>query len=128
MNEDITAPQVRVIGSDGEQIGVIPISEAQQAAYDKELDLVEIVPNAEPPVCRIMDHGKFLFEENKKRHAAKKKTKASSSKGNQVSTRDGYRRLSGKTTQPDTFPKRGRPGKSYLAFPWERNGSPGARP
>jgi translation initiation factor IF-3 len=75
MNEDITAPQVRVIGSDGEQIGVIPIKEAQQAAYDKELDLVEIVPNAEPPVCRIMDHGKFLFEENKKRHAAKKKQK-----------------------------------------------------
>jgi translation initiation factor IF-3 len=75
MNEDITAPTVRVIGSDGEQIGLLSIKEAQQAAYDKELDLVEIVPNAEPPVCRIMDHGKFIFEENKKRHAAKKKQK-----------------------------------------------------
>ncbi len=75
MNEDITAPTVRVIGSDGEQIGLLPIKEAQQAAFEKELDLVEIVPNADPPVCRIMDHGKFIFEENKKRHAAKKKQK-----------------------------------------------------
>jgi translation initiation factor IF-3 len=54
---------------------VVPIAEAQQAATEAELDLVEISPNAEPPVCRIMDYGKFLFEENKKRHAAKKKQK-----------------------------------------------------
>lgn len=54
---------------------MVPISEAQQAAIDAELDLVEIVPNAEPPVCRVMDYGKFLFEENKKKHAAKKKQK-----------------------------------------------------
>ena len=75
MNEDITAPQVRVIGADGEQVGIMPVAEALQAAYDADLDLVEIVPNADPPVCRVMDHGKFLFEENKKRHAAKKKQK-----------------------------------------------------
>ncbi|HEC20453.1 MAG TPA: translation initiation factor IF-3 [Gammaproteobacteria bacterium] len=75
LNEDITAPQVRLIGADGEQVGVVPIDEAQQAALDADLDLVEIVPNAEPPVCRVMDYGKFLFEENKKRHAAKKKQK-----------------------------------------------------
>jgi len=56
-------------------VGVISIAEAQQAAVDADLDLVEIVPNAEPPVCRVMDYGKFLFEENKKRHAAKKKQK-----------------------------------------------------
>jgi len=56
-------------------VGVITIAEAQQAAVDADLDLVEIVPNAEPPVCRVMDYGKFLFEENKKRHAAKKKQK-----------------------------------------------------
>ena len=53
----------------------MPIAEAQQAALEAELDLVEISPNAEPPVCRIMDYGKFLFEESKKRHAAKKKQK-----------------------------------------------------
>lgn len=51
------------------------IADAQQAAAEADLDLVEIVPNAEPPVCRVMDYGKFLFEENKKKHAAKKKQK-----------------------------------------------------
>ncbi len=66
---------MRLIGEDGEQVGVVPIDEAQQAAVEAELDLVEIVPNAEPPVCRVMDYGKFLFEENKKKHAAKKKQK-----------------------------------------------------
>jgi len=75
LNESITAPQVRLIGADGEQVGVVPLAEAQQAAAEADLDLVEIVPNAAPPVCRIMDYGKFLFEENKKRHAAKKKQK-----------------------------------------------------
>lgn len=75
MNEAITAPTVRLIGADGEQIGVVTLDEAQQQAEEAELDLVEIVPNSDPPVCRIMDYGKFLFEENKKRHAAKKKQK-----------------------------------------------------
>ena len=75
MNDAITAPQVRLIGADGEQIGVVPLEEAQRHAEEAELDLVEIVPNADPPVCRVMDYGKFLFEENKKRHAAKKKQK-----------------------------------------------------
>ena len=56
-------------------LGVVPIREAQQAALDAELDLVEIVPNATPPVCRVMDYGKYIFEESKKRHAAKKKQK-----------------------------------------------------
>ena len=61
MNEDVTAPEIRLIGADGEQAGVVTLDEAQQAALDADLDLVEIVPNAEPPVCRVMDHGKFLF-------------------------------------------------------------------
>ncbi len=64
-----------MIGAEGEQVGVVPIDAAQQAALDADLDLVEIVPNAEPPVCRVMDYGKFVFEENKKKHAAKKKQK-----------------------------------------------------
>jgi len=53
----------------------VPLEDAQKMALDADLDLVEIVPNADPPVCRIMDHGKFVFEENKKKHAAKKKQK-----------------------------------------------------
>lgn len=66
---------MRLIGVDGEQVGVVSISEALQQAGDAELDLVEIVPTAEPPVCRVMDYGKFRFEEGKKKQAAKKKQK-----------------------------------------------------
>ena len=66
---------MRVIADDGEQLGVMSADEALKIAVEAELDLVEIAPAADPPVCRIMDHGKFLFEENKKRHAAKKKQK-----------------------------------------------------
>jgi len=66
---------VRLIGRDGEQIGVVPLQIAQSKAEEAELDLVEIVPNSSPPVCRVMDYGKFLFEQNKKRQAAKKKQK-----------------------------------------------------
>ncbi|MCG8379349.1 MAG: translation initiation factor IF-3 [Proteobacteria bacterium] len=75
LNEDITSPEVRLINAEGEQVGVVSNSEAQQIAEDSELDLVEIVPTAEPPVCRIMDYGKYVFEQNKKRHAAKRKQK-----------------------------------------------------
>lgn len=66
---------MRLINAEGEQVGVVSISEALQSAENSELDLVEIVPNAEPPVCRVMDYGKFVFEQNKKKHAAKKKQK-----------------------------------------------------
>jgi len=75
LNRAITAPKVRLIDAEGNQIGIISNREAQQIALDAELDLVEIVPNAKPPVCRVMDYGKFLFEENKKRNKAKKKQK-----------------------------------------------------
>jgi len=56
-------------------VGIVPVREAQQKAVEVALDLVEIVPNAKPPVCRIMDYGKYLFEQSKKRHSAKKKQK-----------------------------------------------------
>lgn len=75
VNEEITTPQIRVIGDDGSQLGVLPIQEALRLADQAELDLVEIAAQADPPVCRIMDYGKFLFEQNKKKHAAKKKQK-----------------------------------------------------
>jgi translation initiation factor IF-3 len=68
-------PQVRLIGADGEMVGVVPIKQALQIAEESQLDLVEVAPQAEPPVCRVMDYGKYLFEESKKRHAAKKKQK-----------------------------------------------------
>jgi translation initiation factor IF-3 len=64
-----------LIDTEGQQIGIVSLREAQEKAQQAELDLVEIVPTAKPPVCRIMDYGKFLFEQNKKQHAAKKKQK-----------------------------------------------------
>jgi len=73
MNEEINAPTVRLIGEDGEQIGVMATKDALEKAFDANLDLVEMVPNADPPVCRIMDHGKYLYAESKKKHAQKKK-------------------------------------------------------
>jgi len=66
---------VRLINENGEPVGVVDLDEAIAAAEEATLDLVEIVPNGEPPVCRVMDYGKYLFEENKKRHSAKKKQK-----------------------------------------------------
>jgi translation initiation factor IF-3 len=64
-----------LIGAEGEQVGVVSISEALQTAYDANMDLVEISPNADPPVCKVMDYGKYQFEQNKKLQAAKKKQK-----------------------------------------------------
>jgi len=66
---------VRLIDADGGQAGLVAIDQAKRTAYDQDLDLVEISPNAEPPVCRIMNYGKYRFEQNKKLHAAKKKQK-----------------------------------------------------
>jgi len=74
-NEEISAPQLRVIGADGSQAGVMSRVDALQMASAAELDLVEVSPTAEPPVVRIMDYGKFLFEQNKKAHSAKRKQK-----------------------------------------------------
>ncbi|WP_210244190.1 translation initiation factor IF-3 [Arenimonas fontis] len=74
-NQEIRVPRVRVIGSDGEMVGILSRDEALALAEDAGLDLVEIQPNADPPVCRIMDFGKFMFEQQKKASAARKKQK-----------------------------------------------------
>jgi len=75
INEDITAPKVRLIDQEGEQKGIVSRDEALAAADGAELDLVEISPNADPPVCRIMDFGKFLYEDSKRKAAARKNQK-----------------------------------------------------
>ena len=74
-NDEITAPQVRLIDQNGENVGVVALADAKSAAEEAGLDLVEISPNAEPPVCRIMDFGRFLFAKKKEQNAAKKKQK-----------------------------------------------------
>ena len=73
MNEKIRAPEVRVIGHDGEQLGIIPVRKALELAAQEHLDLVEVAPNADPPVCKIMDYGKFKYQQNKRSQEAKKK-------------------------------------------------------
>jgi len=75
MNERIRAREIRVIDADGNQLGILPPYEALKKAREVNLDLVEISPNAMPPVCRIMDYGKFLYEQEKKERAAKKHQK-----------------------------------------------------
>jgi translation initiation factor IF-3 len=73
INSDITYPKVRVIDNESNQLGILTSEEALQKAIDVGLDLVEVSPNAEPPVCRIMDFGKYRFENSKKKQGAKKK-------------------------------------------------------
>jgi translation initiation factor IF-3 len=75
INEEITSPEVRLIGVDGEQIGVVSASAANRMAEEAQVDLVEIAPQAKPPVCRLMDYGKFKYHEAKKKHEAKLKQK-----------------------------------------------------
>ena len=74
-NERIRAREVRVIDAEGKQIGILPPFEALKMAREKNLDLVEVSPTAQPPVCRIMDFGKYLYEQEKKERAAKKHQK-----------------------------------------------------
>ena len=65
-NKQIRAREVRVIGADGKQVGILPLQDALDAAQNAGLDLVEISPNAQPPVCKIVDFGKYMYEEGKK--------------------------------------------------------------
>jgi translation initiation factor IF-3 len=76
INQSIRAKEVRVIDDAGKQVGVMPVYEALRLAQDRNLDLVEVAPNAQPPVCRIINFGKFMYERTKKEREAKKGQKA----------------------------------------------------
>ena len=75
LNREITAPEVRLTGPDGQQLGVVPLQEALRMADELDVDLVEIAPMANPPVCRLIDYGKFKYAEQKKAAEAKAKQK-----------------------------------------------------
>jgi len=75
VNDMITADPVRLVGADGEQAGVVSLREALMAAEDAGLDLVEVSPGAQPPVCKILDYGKYKYEAQKKKNEARKKQK-----------------------------------------------------
>ena len=75
INGEITAREVRLVGKESEQLGVVSLREAMAMAEAADVDLVEISPTAQPPVCKLMDYGKFKYEQAKKRHEAKQKQK-----------------------------------------------------
>ncbi|HJP53554.1 MAG TPA: translation initiation factor IF-3 [Rhodospirillales bacterium] len=75
VNESIDALNIRVVDANGEMVGVVSVEEGIKMAYDAGLDLVEVSPNADPPVCKILDYGKFKYEKQKKQHDARKKQK-----------------------------------------------------
>ena len=75
INGEINAPEIRLVGTEGEQLGIVSLATAMTMAEQAEVDLVEIAPLAKPPVCRLMDYGKFKYRESKKQHEAKLKQK-----------------------------------------------------
>ena len=75
INGEITTPEIRLVGVEGEPLGIVKIYDALRQAEEADLDLVEIAPTAQPPVCKIMDYGKFKYQESKKQHEAKLKHK-----------------------------------------------------
>ncbi|NDY71968.1 translation initiation factor IF-3 [Desulfobacter hydrogenophilus] len=116
VNKGIRATEVRVIGSDGEQVGVLPIAEALRIAQSDALDLVEVSPDARPPVCKIMDHGKYKYELTKKKQEAKRKQKSVQIKEIKVRPKTGDHDLETKVRHVDKFISNGDKVKITLVF------------
>lgn len=116
INEEIRAKEVRVISGDGEQLGIMSVSAALDAANARNLDLVEISPNANPPVCKIMDYGKYKFDLAKKEKEAKKKQKVISVKEIRFSPSIDTNDLNTKTNQASKFLKSGDKVKVSVRF------------
>ena len=107
INEQINANEVRLVGENGEQLGIVNLLEAQNLAGERELDLVLISPNAQPPVCKLMDYGKFRFDQIKKEKEARKKNKAQEVKTIQLSLTIGEHDISYRAKNAKEFIKDG---------------------
>jgi translation initiation factor IF-3 len=107
INDRIRAREVRLIGANGEQLGVMPVTEALAKADEANLDLVEVAPTATPPVCRVMDYGKYKYEQAKREREAHKKSKTSDLKGMRLSPKIGEHDLRVKTRAISGFLKDG---------------------
>ena len=105
-NEHIRAEQVRLVDTDGKMIGIVSLQEALYHARQKELDLVEISPTAQPPVCKILDYSKYVYEQGKKEKDAKKKQKAVSLKEIRMKSRIAPHDLEVKVKQIEGFLKK----------------------
>ena len=110
INEQIRDREVRLIGPDGEQLGIMSAREAQAKAYEADLDLVKVAPNAKPPVCNIIDYGKYRYELVRKEKEAKKKQKTIEIKEIRMSP------------NIEVFGK-GQQGEGNAAFSWTGNGA-----
>lgn len=117
VNHQIKAPEVRVIGPEGENFGVLPIGQALKQAADAGLDLIEISPNAMPPVAKIMDYGKYQYDENKKEKAAKAKAHVIEVKSLQIKIGTGEHDLALKAKKASEWLKEGHRIKLDLFLP-----------
>ncbi len=116
INEQIRDKSLRVISDEGEQLGIMSVREAMNIAEEKGLDLVKISPNAQPPVCKIMDYGKFRFEQSKKQKEAKKNQKIITIKEMRLSTNIDKHDLEVKAKNVSKFLKEGDKVKISLRF------------
>lgn len=109
-------PEVRLIGSKGDQVGIVPITEALKIAQDEETDLVEVAPQADPPVCRLMDYGKFLYEQSKKEREARKSQKHTEIKEIRLRPKTGEHDIAYKLQNARRFLQRGAKVKVRIRF------------
>ena len=116
INEQIRDREVRVIGTDGQQLGVMSSRDAQKLADEAELDLIKISPKAKPPVCKIMDYGKFRYEQQKREKEAKKKQKTIDVKEIRLSPNIDTNDLNTKSNQARKFLSKGDKVKVTLRF------------
>ena len=107
INEQIRTPQVRLIDENGEQIGILDTRRALLIARERKLDLVELVPQSRPPVCKILDFGKYQYQKQKREQKAKRKQKKRGIKGIRLSLRIGKHDLEFKARQADQFLEKG---------------------
>ncbi|HQE98988.1 MAG: translation initiation factor IF-3 [Chloroflexi bacterium] len=116
INQQIRVPEVRVIGADGSNLGVLAIEEALRAAQEAQLDLVEVAPNSEPPVTRIMDFGKFIYEQSKKEREARKSQKQVEVKEIQLRPKTNEHHLGFKTKNARSWLEEGNKVKVRVRF------------
>ncbi|WP_249314607.1 translation initiation factor IF-3 [Gehongia tenuis] len=116
INDEIREPQVRVIDQNGEQLGILPTRQALQMAEERELDLVKIAPQAKPPVCKMMDYGKYRFEMAKKDKEARKRQKVISIKEVRLSATIGEHDVEVKVKNAVKFLKDGDKVKVTIRF------------
>jgi translation initiation factor IF-3 len=116
INEEIRASEVRLIDEDGAQLGVVPINEALQIARTRDTDLVEVAPNAQPPVCRLMDYGKFLYERSKREREARRTQKQTEVKEIRLRPKTGEHDIAYKIRDARRFLQKGAKVKVRIRF------------